>query len=276
MERFLNYAATDPNVDIARRLELEVWSEGRVDLLDEIAADTYTVHDIGRGRTTSGRIAVKEYMLRFQSALAIKEVLLHDLVPSGSQVTVRWTLRATHVGEYDGITPTGLDVEARGVDVLRIDQGRLVEAWVISGDSDLQRQLRRREMTDADLRAWLESYAKAWDEHDADGVTALFTESGIYRSAPFRPAHEGRDAIRRYWLEEPQRHEQLDLRFGSPVVSGRRAAVEWWATMLQDGEPVTGPGCLVLAFDEHGLCQELREYWHEQPGRMAPPSGWGK
>ncbi len=130
-------------------------------------------------------------------------------------------------------------------------------------------------MTGLDLASWLEAYAKAWHEHDGDAVAALFTESGVYRSAPLRPAHEGREAIKRYWREEPELHEELDLRFGNPIISGRRAAVEWWATMLQDGEPVTGPGCLVLSFDENGLCEELREYWHEEPGRVSPPPGWG-
>jgi predicted ester cyclase len=271
----MSRAPTDRNVEIARRLELEVWGEGRLDVLDEIAAESYTVHDVGMGRTITGRPAVREDMHRFRSALAVEEMILHDVVPSGDRVTVRWTLRATHVGDYDGMPPTGREVESHGVDLLRIEQGRLVESWVISGDSELERQLRAPEITAADVTRWLDSYARAWHEHDADAAAALFTESGIYRSAPFRPAHEGRDAIRRYWLEEPMRHEELDLRFGKPVVSGRRAAVEWWATMLQDGEPVTGPGCLVLRFDEAGLCQELREYWDEKPGRTPPPSGWG-
>lgn len=79
----------------------------------------------------------------------------------------------------------------------------------------------------------------------------------------------------RYWLEEPARHEGLELRFGTPVAQGRRVAVEWWASMVQDGETVTGPGCLVLRFDRSGRCDELREYWHEQPGRHEPPRGWG-
>ncbi len=271
----MSLATADDSVEIARRLELEVWGEGRVDLLDEIAADTYTVHDIGLGRTIAGRLAVREDIVRFQSALAIKEVVLHEVVPCGGRVMVRWTLRATHVGDYDGLPPSGREVEARGVDLLHIDQGRLVESWVISGDSDLERQLRQPVMTEADLATWLDSYAKAWHEHDADAAAALFSESGIYRSAPFRPAHEGREAIRRYWQEEPMRHEELELLFGSPVLSGRRAAVEWWATMLQEAEPVTGPGCLVLIFDQDGLCQELREYWDEKPGRTPPPPGWG-
>jgi SnoaL-like domain len=64
--------AIDRNVEIARRLELEVWGEGRLEVLDEIAAESYTFHDAGMGRTITGRAAVRGYMHRFRSALAVR------------------------------------------------------------------------------------------------------------------------------------------------------------------------------------------------------------
>jgi steroid delta-isomerase-like uncharacterized protein len=263
-------------VELARLLEREVWGRGRLELLDEIAAEAYTVHDVGLGRTITGRDAVRDDMVRFRSAFAITEVIMHDTIPSRSCVAVRWTMHATHVGEFAGVPPTGRAVEARGVDVLRGERGRLTEAWVIANDGDLEQQIGVSAIADADVATWIETYASAWRDGDADAAAALFAEAATYRSAPFRPPYVGRDAIRRYWLEEPARHEQVELRFGTPVARGRRAAVEWWVSMVQDGETVTGPGCLVLRFDEHGSCEELREYWHEQAGRSEPPAGWGR
>ena len=63
---------------------------------------------------------------------------------------------------------------------------------------------------------------------------------------------------------------------GRPFVDGERAAVEWWATMVDpdDGE-VTLPGCLLLRFAPDGRCSDLREYWHLQEGRVEPHDGWG-
>ena len=66
--------------------------------------------------------------------------------------------------------------------------------------------------------------------------------------------------------------------------NGRRAVVEWWATM-RDGDwaatqgseddRLTLPGCLVLRFSVDGLCEELREYWNVGFGPPArPPKGW--
>lgn len=42
-----------------------------------------------------------------------------------------------------------------------------------------------------------------------------------------------------------------------------------------DARP-TLPGCL-LRFDDTGLCEELREYWHVAFGEpLSPPEGWGR
>jgi predicted ester cyclase len=262
-------------VELARRLELEVWGSGRLDVLDEIAAETYTVHDVGLGRTMVGRDAVREDMAEFRSALAISEVVMDQVIATPGCLVVRWTLHATHLGDYAGTAPTGRDVELRGVDVLRIEHGRLAEAWVIANDAELEGQIAGPAVGERDLAAWIDAYARAWREGDAEAAASLFTETGIYRSAPFRPPHVGREEIMRYWREEPALHERVELRFGTPVVEGRRVAVEWWVSVVQDGETVTGPGCLVLRFDRDGRCEELREYWHEQPGRHEPPPGWG-
>jgi hypothetical protein len=127
------------------------------------------------------------------------------------------------------------------------------------------------------VREWLHAYARAWRERDDDAVANLFTEDAVYRSHPFRPPHAGRDAIKTYWRRVTSTQKSVDVQFGEPVISGSRVAVEWWAVVDEEGDgKVTFPGCLVLRFAEDGRCQELREYWHSEPGRHQPPDGWGE
>jgi hypothetical protein len=122
---------------------------------------------------------------------------------------------------------------------------------------------------------WLERYRRAWVERDADAAADLFTEDALYREQPFAQPFAGREAIRHYWSTVTRTQSRVELRYGSPVVEARRVAVEWWANLLNDGSPMTLAGEFLLAFDEHGRCRELREYWAHAPARVEPPSGWG-
>ena len=122
---------------------------------------------------------------------------------------------------------------------------------------------------------WLERYRKAWVACDADAAHALFTEDAIYREHPFQKPFVGRDAIRQYWYTVTRGQSEIELTYGAPVVTGHRVAVEWWANLLKDGNPITLAGEFLLTFDDNGQCRELREYWIATEGRVTPPDGWG-
>jgi uncharacterized protein (TIGR02246 family) len=130
-------------------------------------------------------------------------------------------------------------------------------------------------VTSDQVQGWIDQYQQAWRTKDADAAAGLFTDSGIYRSHPFRPPHVGRAAIRAYWERACATQQDLELRFGTPIVDRTRVAVEWWATGFEPDGPFTLPGCLVLRFDDGGLCEELREYWHLEAERSEPPRDWG-
>ena len=61
-------------------------------------------------------------------------------------------------------------------------------------------------------------------------------------------------------------------RFGEPVVSGDRAAVEWWASWIEEGETITLAGVTMLRFDDDGKVVDQRDYWNQAEGRIEPVS----
>jgi len=62
--------------------------------------------------------------------------------------------------------------------------------------------------------------------------------------------------------------------FGEPVVSGDRAAVEYWAILRGDDE-LTIAGAAFLRFAPDGRVADHRDYWDERAGAQEPPAGWG-
>jgi hypothetical protein len=126
------------------------------------------------------------------------------------------------------------------------------------------------------VEAWLDGYRAAWEGRDADAAAALFTEDALYREQPYQEPFHGRSGVHAYWTEVTATQEDVQFRYGTPVVDGQRAAAEWWVTMLNGGAEVTLAGEFLLLFDDAGLCRELREYWHFAEGRLTPPPGWGE
>jgi hypothetical protein len=127
------------------------------------------------------------------------------------------------------------------------------------------------------IEEWVDAYAQAWRDRDADAAAALFTEDSIYRDHPLQEGHRGATGVHDYWATVTATQDRVDARMGRPIESadGRRAAVEFWVTMLNGGAEVTLVGILFLRFAEDGRCEELRETWMFEPGDHPPHEGWG-
>ena len=125
------------------------------------------------------------------------------------------------------------------------------------------------------LDEWIEGYKRAWEQRDPIAASALFSPSSTYRSNIFEEAHQGREGVESYWQSVTTSQSDVRVRMGRPFADGPRVAVEFWTTMKVDGDDVTLPGCLLLEFNDDGLCSHLREYWHFNPGLHEPPIRWG-
>jgi hypothetical protein len=125
-------------------------------------------------------------------------------------------------------------------------------------------------------RRWVEAYERAWEARDAEAIGALYANDSVHRSTPFRAPHVGREGAVAYVREAFASEHFEDIRFGEPVEEADRAAVEYWATMIEGGRETTLAGCVVLRFGPDGLVTEARDYWHTEEGRRSPPEGWGR
>ena len=126
-----------------------------------------------------------------------------------------------------------------------------------------------------DVGTWVDRYARAWVDMDAEAAAELFADDANYRSFIFDDPHVGRDGVRAYWNEVTSAQSDVQVRMGRPIVEGHRAAVEFWTNMKSDGEDVTLVGCLLLIFDGEGRCRSLDEYYEFGQGRIEPPGTWG-
>ena len=117
------------NEALVRWFYEEVWAKGNVAAVDEFMAADYvehTEHAVPPG-SRPGRDSVKQRIALYYEAFPDWKVTMHDIFGRGDRVAYRWSASGTHLGEWAGLSPTGLHMTAGGITILRIAEGRFVE-----------------------------------------------------------------------------------------------------------------------------------------------------
>lgn len=131
--------STESNKAVVRRYYDEALNAGRVDVLDELAVEDYQENDPLPGQG-DGRPGLKQRVQIFIEGLA-PNFTIDDVVAEGDRVVVRWTNNGTHVGSFLGIPPTGRSFRIAGIDIHRMENGRLAEHWHVVDQLTMLQQL---------------------------------------------------------------------------------------------------------------------------------------
>ncbi len=113
---------------IADRFTEDLWDRGNLNIADEILSASFVDHDFVQGQTP-GMEGYKQMVGAFRSAFPDLRVRNEDVIEEGNKVVVRWTANGTHNGQLMQIPPTGKKVSLKGVDILRIENDKIVERW---------------------------------------------------------------------------------------------------------------------------------------------------
>ena len=125
----------------ARRIAEEAWSEGDLEVVDEILSEDFVSHNTGAREDVRGPEGYKELIATYRSAMPDFSLEVEETVVEGDRVALRFSMRGTHEGELMGIDPTGTEVDGSGLVVAHFDDGRIVEAWEYADQLGLLQQL---------------------------------------------------------------------------------------------------------------------------------------
>jgi steroid delta-isomerase-like uncharacterized protein len=114
----------------AARIEFEqIYSLGRLDLIDQIVGDDYVCYDPALPQPVYGAEGLRQAVVGFRTALPDLTFTVDQQIAEGDRVVTAWTARGTQLGELFGIAPTGRAVTMIGVDIERFVDGKIVEVW---------------------------------------------------------------------------------------------------------------------------------------------------
>src|SRR4051812_5233110 len=113
-----------------RRLYDEVFNQGRLDVADEICADGARLH-APLSHLQPGPDGLKQLASEMRAGFADFEVAVDDLIVADDKVVVRWrSVHQTHTGCYRGVPPTGRSVNMTAIQIFRMADARVAEAWL--------------------------------------------------------------------------------------------------------------------------------------------------
>jgi predicted ester cyclase len=132
---------TDESKELLRRITEEIWTNGRVELIDELISEDIVDHIEIPGLEGVGREHYRASVLAIRSAFPdYQEEILWSL-GEGDRVVSYTRLTGTHEGPLYGIGPTGRRVEYNAMGALRFASGQAVERWGFGDTAAMMQQL---------------------------------------------------------------------------------------------------------------------------------------
>ena len=125
--------------EIARRFGEELWA-GDIDGMSEYIAEDIINHALAPG-TPNGLAGTITEVTNFRTAVPDLQVHNEDVIVSGDKIVLRWTAKGTQQAPMFGHAPTGTPLAYSGIDILRVQDGKIVERWIEYDARALQRQV---------------------------------------------------------------------------------------------------------------------------------------
>jgi len=119
---------SNENKNVVRRFVNEAINERREDVLPELFATGFVDHLPFPG-LPPGIEGFKALAAGIYKAFPDAKVTIDDLIAEGDRVAERATARATHLGDFNGIPPTGRKVSWTEQHLYRFRDGKIVEHW---------------------------------------------------------------------------------------------------------------------------------------------------
>ena len=128
--------SVEKNKAIVKRYFEQVWGDQRPDRLAEYWEEDFVYHD-----GPSNIEGLKTGLTAFLNAFADFRFTNDLFIAEGDKVVARWTIDATHQGDFMRVPATGKQIKFSGISIFRLSNGKFVEVWTSVDNLVLMQQL---------------------------------------------------------------------------------------------------------------------------------------
>jgi steroid delta-isomerase-like uncharacterized protein len=117
------------NEAVVRRFYEQMNNERKNDLAPELFTDSHVMHD-PQAPAEIGPQGMADLVSVYQKGVD-GHWAIEELFSAGDRVVVRWTGSGTHIGEINGIPPTGKKINVDAISIHRLEGGKIAESWEV-------------------------------------------------------------------------------------------------------------------------------------------------
>ena len=118
--------ATRP-LDLVITELVAAWNAHDLDRVLACYDPAFTGTDVGEAATQQGITGIRKMIRRWFRAFPDLKLTPETVIIEGNRVALGWLLRATHQGTFMRIPPTQRQVTVRGVTLMTISDGRIIQ-----------------------------------------------------------------------------------------------------------------------------------------------------
>lgn len=126
----------EANKALARRFHEDIFDQMNLDVADEILTPDFAWYSPPQTTFLVGPEAIKQQATDLRAFIPDLVLTEDDIIAEGDRVVIRWTLTGTAQTETGSVP-----IVYTGIDIFRIEGGRLAELWQNTDDLGLDAQL---------------------------------------------------------------------------------------------------------------------------------------
>jgi len=117
--------------NLANQFLVDLLSEGNLDIADEIMAPDLVIHleDSFTPDFGTGPEAMKQIVGLYRNTFPDLTIDIDEIIATGDRVIARFTINGTQTGDLPDIPATKRAVSIKGMDMYRIQAGKIAEFW---------------------------------------------------------------------------------------------------------------------------------------------------
>jgi predicted ester cyclase len=120
----------EKNRAAAQWLIESVWNAGDLEAAADFIAPEFLFHDVTLVGDLPGVVGYTMFAAGSLAAFPDTQFAIEDVVATDEMVALRVLRTATHLGDLNGIPPTGASVSERAIVMYRMSDGKVIEGWM--------------------------------------------------------------------------------------------------------------------------------------------------